>query len=184
MRWCEIATWLTWWNKKLKLSQTFIKSSIKSLYNFKNILQRQLMRYLHQICCMYVAVIKVFITWHWSVFLRRAINYCKCLPRSFTWILGTTTTWHSTIIFHQDGAPPHCGLHVREVLKETFPDRWIGRGGPIVLSPCSDFTPLNYFLWGYVKDIMYWTKVRDITNRKQRLTDAIATTDEGMLQWI
>jgi hypothetical protein len=41
---------------------------------------------------------------------------------------------------------------------------------------------LDFFLWGYVKDIVYRTKVRDITNLKQRTTDAIATTDEGMLQ--
>ena len=36
--------------------------------------------------------------------------------------------------------------------------------------------------WGYVIDIVYRTKVRDITNLKQRITDAIATIDEGMLQ--
>jgi hypothetical protein len=36
--------------------------------------------------------------------------------------------------------------------------------------------------WSYVKDIVYRTKVRDITNLKQRITDAIATIDEGMLQ--
>jgi hypothetical protein len=41
---------------------------------------------------------------------------------------------------------------------------------------------LDFFLWGYVKDIVYRTKVWDITNLKQRITDAIATTDEGMLQ--
>jgi hypothetical protein len=41
---------------------------------------------------------------------------------------------------------------------------------------------LDFSLWGYVKDIVYRTKVRDITNRKQRITDAIATIDEGMLQ--
>jgi hypothetical protein len=41
---------------------------------------------------------------------------------------------------------------------------------------------LDFFLWGYVKDIVYRTKVRDITNLKQRITDAIATIDEGMLQ--
>jgi hypothetical protein len=29
---------------------------------------------------------------------------------------------------------------------------------------------------------VYRTKVRDITNLKQRITDAIATIDEGMLQ--
>jgi hypothetical protein len=41
---------------------------------------------------------------------------------------------------------------------------------------------VDLFLWCYVKDIVYRTKVRDITNLKQRITDAIATTDEGMLQ--
>jgi hypothetical protein len=41
---------------------------------------------------------------------------------------------------------------------------------------------LDFFLWGYVKDIVYRTKVRDITNLKQRITDAIATIGEGMLQ--
>jgi hypothetical protein len=41
---------------------------------------------------------------------------------------------------------------------------------------------LDFFLWGYVKDIVYRTKVRDITNLKQRITEAIATTDEDMLQ--
>jgi hypothetical protein len=34
----------------------------------------------------------------------------------------------------------------------------------------------------YVKDIVYRTKAQDITNLKQRITDAIATIDEGMLQ--
>jgi hypothetical protein len=41
---------------------------------------------------------------------------------------------------------------------------------------------LDFFLWGYVKDIVYRTKVRDITNLKQRITDVIANIDEGMLQ--
>jgi hypothetical protein len=41
---------------------------------------------------------------------------------------------------------------------------------------------LDFYLWGYVKHIVYRTKVRDITNLKQRVTDAIATIDEGMLQ--
>ena len=39
------------------------------------------------------------------------------------------------------------------------------------------------FLWGYyVKDIVYRTKIRDINDLKQRITDAIATIDEAMLQ--
>ena len=38
------------------------------------------------------------------------------------------------------------------------------------------------FLWGYVKDIMYRTKIRDINDLKQRITDPIATIDETLLQ--
>ena len=45
-----------------------------------------------------------------------------------------------------------------------------------------DSTPLNFFLCGCVKDIVYRTKIRDITDLKQRITDAIATIDEAMLQ--
>jgi hypothetical protein len=60
-----------------------------------------------------------------------------------------------TFIFQQDGAPAHWGLHVRRSLNETFPDQWIGRSGPIPWPPHSpDITPLDFFLWGHVKDIV------------------------------
>ena len=60
------------------------------------------------------------------------------------------------VIFQQDGAPPHWGLAVRQLLNDTFPEKWIGRDGPISWLPCSpDITPLDFFLWGYVKDIVY-----------------------------
>ena len=89
----------------------------------------------------------------------------------------------STIIFQQDGAPPHWRLRVRQFLNETFSDRWIGRDGPISWpSRSPDITPLDFFLWLYVKDIVYRTKVRDITDLKQRISDAIATIDEDMLE--
>ena len=49
--------------------------------------------------------------------------------------------------------------------------------------PCSpDITPLDFFLWGYVKDIVYRAQIRDITDLKQRIVNAIATIDEAMLQ--
>ena len=67
-------------------------------------------------------------------------------------------------------------------LDATFPNRWIGRDGPTPWPPRSpDITPLDFFLWGYVKD-----KVPDITNLKARTTDAFATIPEDMLEntWI
>jgi len=67
-------------------------------------------------------------------------------------------------------------------LDATFPNRWIGRDGPAPWSPQSpDITPLNFFLWRYVKDKVFSTSVPDITNLKARITDAFATITEHML---
>jgi hypothetical protein len=41
---------------------------------------------------------------------------------------------------------------------------------------------MDFFLWGYVKDIVYKTKVWDINDLKERITDTIATVDEAMLE--
>jgi hypothetical protein len=63
------------------------------------------------------------------------------------------------VFFQQDGATPHWALNVREFLNEKFPNRWIGRGGPIPWPPRSpDITPMDFFLWGYVKDRVFAKK--------------------------
>ncbi|GFW01257.1 DUF4817 domain-containing protein [Trichonephila clavipes] len=58
--------------------------------------------------------------------------------------------------FQQDGAPSHYTRHVREHLDRTFPNRWIGRGGPVAWPPRSpDLSPLDFFLWGAMKGLVY-----------------------------
>ena len=53
--------------------------------------------------------------------------------------------------FQQDGAPPHYSREVREYLNEEFPNRWIGRSGPVNWPPRSpDLTKMDFFLWGYI----------------------------------
>ena len=86
------------------------------------------------------------------------------------------------VIFQQDGAPTYWGLEVHEFLNESFPDRWIECGGPIPWPPCSfSITLLDFFLWGYVKDIVYRTKVRDINDLQHRIMEAIDTVILDML---
>ena len=51
----------------------------------------------------------------------------------------------SQMYFKHDGAPPYYTRHVRDYLNESFPNRWLGCGGPIpwpLRSP--DLTPLDY----------------------------------------
>lgn len=86
------------------------------------------------------------------------------------------------IIFQQDGAPPHWALAVRDWLDRKFPGRWIGRGGPIPWPPRSpDLTPLDFFLWGYIKDCVYKTPVIDLPGLKSRIVEAIGTVNTAML---
>jgi hypothetical protein len=55
-----------------------------------------------------------------------------------------------------DGAPAHFSRAVRDVLSNTYYDRWIGRGGPIALPPRSpDLNHLDFYLWGHLKTIAY-----------------------------
>ncbi|GBN14641.1 hypothetical protein AVEN_39551-1 [Araneus ventricosus] len=67
------------------------------------------------------------------------------------------------IFWQQDGAPPHWGKIVRSYLDTQFPQRWIGRDGPLACPPRSpDLTPLDFFLWGYVKDKVFASKLTKI----------------------
>ncbi|GFW25566.1 hypothetical protein TNCV_1308271 [Trichonephila clavipes] len=52
----------------------------------------------------------------------------------------------------------HSSCHI-DLLKDTFGDRLISRFGPVNWPPRScDLTPLDYFLWGYVKSLVYADK--------------------------
>lgn len=88
---------------------------------------------------------------------------------------------HTT--FQQDGAPPHFHHLVREHLDREMPGRWIGRGGPTTWPPRSpDLTPLDFFLWGYVKNMVYQVKINNLQHLKTRIRDAMATVTPNMLQ--
>ena len=58
--------------------------------------------------------------------------------------------------FMHDGAPAHFAVNVREHLDRCFPQKWIGRNGPVNWPPRSpDLNPLDFCIWGYVKSLVY-----------------------------
>ena len=60
------------------------------------------------------------------------------------------------VLFQQDGAPIHSAKNVTEWLDTTLPLCWIGRGGPHKWPPRSpDLTPMDFFLWGFLKQAVY-----------------------------
>lgn len=77
--------------------------------------------------------------------------------------------------FQQDGAPPHYSLIARAFVDLAFPGRWIGRRGPIEWPPRSpDLTPLDFFLWGHLKTVVYDTKPVDLEDLRARIVLACA----------
>src|SRR5207253_8482615 len=101
------------------------------------------------------------------VFAKPTINMNTYVDMLTEFVIPQVQDMQPNIIFQQDGAPPHWGLIVRATLDAHFPDRWIGRDGPIAWPPRSpDITPLDFFLWGYVKDIVFRTKVTGLQDLK------------------
>jgi hypothetical protein len=85
------------------------------------------------------------------------------------------------MIYQHDGATPHFSLVARQHLNANFLN-WIGRGGPINWPPRSpDLTPLDYFIWGHMKTIVYQQKVdtkEELLIRIQNATEFIRNDPE------
>lgn len=87
----------------------------------------------------------------------------------------------NNMYFHQDGAGPHNARIVRDYLNETYEERWIGTNGPVRWPPRSpDLNPLDFYLWGYIKDKVYSrppTTLADLRNRVTQAFQAIANDE-------
>lgn len=75
--------------------------------------------------------------------------------------------------FMHDGAPPHFRLDVRQFLNQHFREKWIGRGGPVSWPPRSpDLNPIDFFLWGTLKSLVYERPVNTRADLLQRIIEA------------
>ena len=79
--------------------------------------------------------------------------------------------------FQHDGAPSHFSLAVRDQLDQRFDQQCIGCGGPLAWPARSpDFIPLDYYLWGYMKSLIYETPV---ASEEDLLDRIISPADVG-----
>lgn len=84
--------------------------------------------------------------------------------------------------FQHDGAPPHFARITRTLLNKMFGQRWIGRGGLIQWPARSpDLTPLDFFLWGYIKEKVFSTVPTTREELKERIRTACASITPAML---
>jgi transposase len=85
--------------------------------------------------------------------------------------------------FQQDGAPAHYARPVKDFLDMQFPGRWIGRGGPIDWPPYSpDLTPLDFWLWGMLKNVVYSSPISNIEELKLKIHEATSSIPADMCE--
>ncbi|GFV62155.1 transposase [Trichonephila clavipes] len=85
--------------------------------------------------------------------------------------------------FQQDGATCHTARATIDLLKDSFGDRLISRFGPVNWPPRSCYlTPLDYFLWGYVKSLVYADKPQTLDHLEDNIRRVIADIWPQMLE--
>ncbi|GFT40250.1 uncharacterized protein TNCV_627541 [Trichonephila clavipes] len=97
----------------------------------------------------------------------------------------STVLWtdRDELWFQQDGATCHTARATIDLLKDTFGDRLISRFGPVNRPPRScDLTPLDYFLWGYVKSLVYADKPQTLDHLEDNIRRGIADIRPQMLE--
>jgi len=86
------------------------------------------------------------------------------------------------VLFQQDGATCHTARETMALLREQFGEQLISRFGPINWPPRScDITPLDFFLWGYVKSKVYIAKPTTIVELEANITHIIGQIPVEML---
>ncbi|GFY01638.1 uncharacterized protein TNCV_2608211 [Trichonephila clavipes] len=84
--------------------------------------------------------------------------------------------------FQQDGATCHTACATIDLLKDTFGNRLISRFGPVNWPPRScDLTPLDCFLWGYVRSLVYADKPQTLDHLEDNIRRVIADIRPQML---
>ncbi|GFY05078.1 putative transposable element [Trichonephila clavipes] len=85
--------------------------------------------------------------------------------------------------FQQDGATCRTALATINLLKDMFGDRLISCFGPVNWPPRScDLTPLDCFLWGYVKSLVYADTPQTLDHLEDNIRRVIADIRPQMLE--
>ncbi|GFW18829.1 uncharacterized protein TNCV_5132821 [Trichonephila clavipes] len=111
-------------------------------------------------------------------------NWSEANPQVY---VETTVTSRKTdcleLWFQQDSATCHTARAAIDLLKDTFGDRLISRFGPVNWPPRScDLTPLDYFLWGYVKSFVYANQPQTLDHLEDNIRRVDADIRPEMLE--
>lgn len=111
----------------------------------------------------------------------QAVNYFEFLQNHVMDILDDIPLdLRRQMYYQQDGAPPHNGRQVRELLNNTFGEQWIGNLGPVRWPPRSpDLNPLDFYLWGHLKQLVYRVEINTREQLIARIFNAAAEISDN-----
>jgi len=89
----------------------------------------------------------------------------------------------STITFQQDGARPHTSDYAIDFLHRNFKNVISDRTENPWPPNSPDITPLDYFLWSYMKDKVYtFPRPTNLLTLKEKIVNVYANIDQEMLK--
>lgn len=108
----------------------------------------------------------------------------RVMIRDFLWPtvdgMDLRNTW-----FQQDGATSHTARVTLTLLQERFPGSVISRGGDVNWPPRScDLTPMDFFLWGFLKSQVYADQPRTVTALKANIRRVIAAIEPPLCEQV
>ena len=76
--------------------------------------------------------------------------------------------------FQQDSVSPHFHRIVKTYLDENMQNRWIGRRGTVEYpSRLPHLTPMDFFLWGFLKKKIYSRKPKEIAGMRAAIVENV-----------
>lgn len=109
-------------------------------------------------------------------------RYLDFLQNDLQLLLRNLPVQLDTMWFHQDGAGPHNHHNVINYLNQTYPGRWIGTNGVLrwpARSP--DITPLDFYLWGFLKSEVYKEPIEDMADLYNKIYASVAAINRHTL---
>ncbi|GFY27029.1 putative transposable element [Trichonephila clavipes] len=108
---------------------------------------------------------------------------CRIWSEAYPQVYAETPLHPEKLTFQQHGATCHTARATIDLWKDTFGDSLISRFGSVNWPPRSrDLTPLDYFLFGYVKSLVYADKIQTLDHLEDNIIRVIADIRPHMLE--
>ena len=110
-------------------------------------------------------------------------NACSVNTEAYIEMLNTVMTddIHLDVQFQQDDATAHTSLAARDCLKNNFGNKNISHLIDFPLPDKSpDLSPLDFFLWGYIKENVFKSNPNTIDDFKQVTSEVIYSINQDV----